>query len=441
MRTVVVIGGGAAGMMASIFAAREGSRVILLEKNEKLGKKIYITGKGRCNFTNDCERDVLMDSICHGSRFLFSAFSDFSPADVITFFESLGLKCKTERGGRVFPVSDHASDVTAALSREMKRLGVEVRLETEVKSIDLESDHVTETQVTEDIGDVTDARAQAIPAVKGVTLTDGSRIDTDAVIVATGGLSYPSTGSTGDGLKFAKSLGLSVTPQRPSLVPMETQEEDAARMQGLSLRNVSVQIRDGKKVLFDEFGEMMFTHFGVTGPLILSASARVGDKLLKKPLKLLIDLKPALEEKKLDERIVRDFAAASNKQLKNVLTGLYPTSMVPVMLERSGLSGDLPAREVTKVQRRTLVELTKALPFTLTGLRGFNEAIITSGGVSVREIKPDTMEVKKIRGLYFAGEVLDLDALTGGFNLQIAWATGRSAGMAAGQAAASPRKG
>lgn len=411
MRTVVVIGGGAAGMMAAIFAAREGSRVILLEKNEKLGKKIYITGKGRCNFTNDCERDVLMDSICHGSRFLYSAFSDFSPAEVISFFESLGLKCKTERGGRVFPVSDHASDVTAALSKEMKRLGVDVRLEREVKQVI-----------------VTDSSR-----VEAVVLSDNSRIEADAVIIATGGLSYPSTGSTGDGLRFAKALGLSVSPTRPSLVPIETSEVDAARMQGLSLRNVSVQVRDGKKVLFEEFGEMMFTHFGVTGPLILSASARVGDKLLKKPLKLLIDLKPALDEKKLDERFVRDLAAASNKQLKNVLTGIYPASLVPVMLERSGLGGDLPARDVTKTQRRELVSLTKALPFTLTGLRGFEEAIITAGGVSVREIQPNTMEAKKVRGLFFAGEVLDVDALTGGFNLQIAWASGRCAGMAAGK--------
>ncbi len=432
MKTVVVIGGGAAGMMAAIFAAREGSRVILLEKNEKLGKKIYITGKGRCNFTNECERDVLMDSIIHGSRFLYSAFSDFAPADVISFFESLGLKCKTERGGRVFPVSDHASDVTAALSREMKRLGVEVRLETEVKTVVMEAETVTEEKSDASNAGVSNSDA-GVSSVTGVVLSDGSRVHADAVIIATGGLSYPSTGSTGDGLCFAKTLGISVTDQRPSLVPMETLEEDAVRMQGLSLRNVSVQIRDGKKVLFEEFGEMMFTHFGVTGPLILSASARVGDKLLKKQLKLLIDLKPALDEKKLDERIVRDFAAASNKQLKNVLTGLYPSSMVPVMLERCGLDGNLPAREVTKAKRHELVTLTKALPFTLTRLRGFGEAIITAGGVSVREIKPDTMEAKKVHSLYFAGEVLDVDALTGGFNLQIAWATGRAAGRAAGR--------
>ena len=410
-------------MMAAVFAARSGSRVILLEKNEKLGKKIYITGKGRCNFTNNCDRDVLMENICTNSRFLYSAFSDFEPSDVITFFESLGLRCKTERGGRVFPASDHASDVTAVLEKELRRLGAEIRLNTGVKSILTKEIPLTEKEGT----------GTALCAA-GVITDKGEKIDADSVIVATGGLSYPSTGSTGDGLKFADSLGLTVTKTRPSLVPMETLEKDAAMMQGLSLKNVSIRIRKGKKVLFEDFGEMMFTHFGVTGPLILTASAKVGSALEAGPLTLLIDLKPALEEKKLDERLVREFTAASNRQLKNILPSLYPSSLVPVMLERSGLDGALPARDVTKEQRRTLAALTKALPFTLTRTRGFEEAIITAGGVNVRGIHPDTMESKKISRLYFAGEVLDVDALTGGFNLQIAWATGRCAGMAAGEA-------
>ena len=405
-------------MMSAVFAARSPGRVILLEKNEKLGKKIYITGKGRCNFTNNCERDVLMENICTNSRFLYSAFSDFAPSDVIAFFESLGLRCKTERGGRVFPESDHASDVTAALEKEMRRLGVEIRLKTGVKSI------LTKTREKDG--------AEAEVCAAGVITDKGEKIPADAVIVATGGLSYPSTGSTGDGLKFAGGLGLAVTKTRPSLVPMETLEDDAALMQGLSLRNVSIRIRDGKKVLFEDFGEMMFTHFGVTGPLILSASAKVGSTLEKRQLSLTIDLKPALDEKKLDERLIREFSSASNRQLKNILPSLYPSSLVPVMLKRSSLDGNLPAREVTKEQRRTLVSLTKALPFTLTGTRGFEEAIITAGGVNVRGIHPDTMEAKKVKELYFAGEVLDVDALTGGFNLQIAWATGRSAGIAAG---------
>ena len=407
-------------MMAAVFAARSGTRVILLEKNEKLGKKIYITGKGRCNFTNNCDRDVLMENICTNSRFLYSAFSDFEPSDVIGFFESLGLKCKTERGGRVFPASDHASDVTAVLEKEMRRLKVDIRLNTGVRSI-----------VTKEIA-LPDQETALCAA--GVITDKGEKIDADAVIVSTGGLSYPSTGSTGDGLKFAESLGLAVTKTRPSLVPMETLEKDAALMQGLSLKNVSIRIRDGKKVLFEDFGEMMFTHFGLTGPLILSASAKVGSTLEKRQLSLTIDLKPALDEKKLDERLIREFSSASNRQLKNILPSLYPSSLVPVMLARSGLDGAMPARDVTKEQRRNLAALTKALPFTLTRTRGFEEAIITAGGVNVRAVHPDTMESKKIKDLYFAGEVLDVDALTGGFNLQIAWATGRCAGIAAGKA-------
>lgn len=406
MSKVAVIGGGAAGMMAAISAAQHGHEVSLFEKNEKLGKKIYITGKGRCNLTNNCDVEELLQAVCTNRKFLYSAFYGFTSQDTIDFFENAGMKTKTERGNRVFPVSDHSSDVIAALSRTLRKSGVHVYLDTEVKRVQIDAEG----------------------CAAGVELSDGTKETTDAVIVATGGISYRTTGSTGDGYRFAQETGHTVTELSPSLVPMETEQMWAQKMQGLSLRNVEVTIFDGKKELYREFGEMMFTHFGVTGPLILTASCAVQKKLRVHPLQLFIDLKPALSEEQLDARILREFEAAKNKQFKNVLGTLFPAKMIPVMIERSGIPAEKAIHDISREERRQLIELTKRFPLTLTRLRDYNEAIITRGGVSVKDVNPTTMESKKVKGLYFAGEVLDLDAVTGGYNLQIAWATGHAAG-------------
>ena len=412
MSKVIVIGGGAAGMMAAIAAAEGGHQVTLLEKNEKLGKKIYITGKGRCNLTNNCEVEDLLQATCVNRKFLYSAFYGFTSQDTIEFFENSGMKTKTERGNRVFPVSDHSSDVILALNRRLKECGVRICLHTEAAGI------LTKESSGEKSG----------VCVCGVRKKDGTRLEADAVIVATGGLSYASTGSTGDGYRFAKELGLRVTECSPSLVPIETAEEWIPRLQGLSLRNVEVTILDGKKELYREFGEMLFTHYGVTGPLILTASSVIQKKLAGHPLAMRINLKPALTEEQLDARILREFEAAKNKQLKNVIGALYPAKLIPIMIERSGIPEEKPVHDISKEERRALVTLTREFSLTLTGLRDYNEAIVTRGGVSIREVNPTTMESKKAAGLYFAGEVLDLDAVTGGFNLQIAWSTGYAAG-------------
>lgn len=436
MSKVIVVGGGAAGMMAAVSAAESGHTVTLLEKNEKLGKKVYITGKGRCNLTNNCEVEELLTAVCVNRKFLYSAFYGFTSQDTIDFFEQSGMHTKTERGNRVFPVSDHASDVIAALSGRMKRSGVRVMLHTEVR--ELLTDPLPEAQ---NVCEVEEGEAaycgkgsrkkeeMQTRKITGVLLQDGKRMPADAVIVATGGLSYRTTGSTGDGYRFAEAVGHTVTECSPSLVPMETAEDWAMRLQGLSLRNVEVTILDGKRELYREFGEMMFTHYGVTGPLILTASSVVQKKLAAHPLTLRINLKPALTEEQLDARILREFEAAKNKQFKNVLGTLYPAKLIPVIIERSGIPEDRQVHDISKEERRGLVTLTRDFSLTLTGLRGYNEAIVTRGGVSIREVKPATMESKKVSGLYFAGEVLDLDAVTGGFNLQIAWSTGHAAGM------------
>ena len=409
MSNVIVVGGGAAGMMAAVFAARNGQNVQLLEKNEKLGKKLFITGKGRCNITNAADIEDLFTAVTSNPKFLYSGFYSFTNQQVIDFFEELGVKTKIERGERVFPVSDHSSDVIAALSRELKSLGVSVSLHTEVKELLCEQDKVC-----------------------GVLLTNGKKMKADAVIVATGGISYPSTGSTGDGYRFAKETGHRVTELLPSLVPMEVRQWYAKELQGLSLRNIEICITDGKKKLYEEFGEMLFTHYGVTGPVILSASSVVGKTLRKKELTLHIDLKPALSEEQLDKRILREFDANHNKQYKNSIDSLFPAKLKPVMIELSEIEPEKKVNEITKEERQRLVHLIKDFTMTLTGLRSYNEAIITKGGVSVKEIDPGTMESKKMKGLYFAGEVLDLDAMTGGYNLQIAWSTGYLAGINAG---------
>ena len=409
MSNVIVVGGGAAGMMAAVFAARNGQNVQLLEKNEKLGKKLFITGKGRCNITNAADIEDLFTAVISNPKFLYSGFYSFTNQQVIDFFEELGVKTKIERGERVFPVSDHSSDVIAAFSRELKLLGVSVSLHTEVRELLCEQDKVC-----------------------GVLLTNGKKMKADAVIVATGGISYPSTGSTGDGYRCAKETGHRVTELLPSLVPMEVRQWYAKELQGLSLRNIEIRITDGKKKLYEEFGEMLFTHYGVTGPVILSASSVVGKTLRKKELTLHIDLKPALSEEQLDKRILREFDANHNKQYKNSIDSLFPAKLKPIMIELSEIEPEKKVNEITKEERQRLVHLIKDFTMTLTGLRSYNEAIITKGGVSVKEIDPGTMESKKMKGLYFAGEVLDLDAVTGGYNLQIAWSTGYLAGINAG---------
>lgn len=417
-KNIIVIGGGAAGMIAAIAAAKEGCAVSLYEKNEKLGKKIFITGKGRCNVTNAGDMDELFGAVITNKKFMFSSFYGFTNEDMMQFLEDAGLHLKIERGKRVFPVSDHSSDVIAALERTLKKENVKVHFRKEVKSLNL---------VTEDDKTI----------CKGIFLEENGKktaIAADCVIVATGGMSYPSTGSTGDGYQWAQDAGLKVTALLPALVPFEAAElETVKSLQGLSLKNVEAAISNGKKELYRDFGEMLFTHFGVSGPLMLSASSFCAKAIGKTPLKLSIDLKPALTEEQLDERILRDFAEAKNKQFKNSLNHLYPAKLVPVIIERSGIDPDKQVNEITKEERRRLVQSTKALTFTLTGLRPFKEAIITQGGVDVKGINPSTMEAKKTENLYFAGEVLDVDAVTGGFNLQIAWSTGWSAGKAAAE--------
>lgn len=399
-------------MLAAVYAARQGMEVHLFEQNEKLGKKLFITGKGRCNFTNACQTEELFDAVLTNPRFLYSAIYGYTNYDVIDFFEQLGVSTKMERGGRMFPQSDHSSDIILAMEKEMRRLGVKIHLRTRVKTVWYE-------------------KTEEGMRAAGLVLENGSRIAGDAVLAATGGISYPSTGATGDGYRMAKEAGHQVTELLPSLVPMVTAEEYVPRMQGLSLKNVQLRIRDDRRIVFEEFGEMMFTHFGITGPLVLSASGKVGKLLKKSYLSAAIDLKPALTREQLDARLLREFSAAQNKQFKNVLPSLLPARMIPVMLEIGGIPGDKKIHEITRREREEFIDKVKAFPMTVTGLRGFQEAIITKGGVAVKEIDPRTMESRKVKGLYFAGEVLDLDALTGGYNLQIAWSTGHAAAMAA----------
>lgn len=409
MSKILVIGGGAAGMAAAIFAARNGNEVHLYEKNEKLGKKIYITGKGRCNVTNASDMDTLFASVMSNPKFLYSSFYSFTNEQVMDLFEELGVSLKVERGNRVFPVSDHSSDIIFALQREMQRQGVDICLHTEVKELIVEDN-----------------------VCKGLLLKNGKKVYGDACIVATGGISYQSTGSTGDGYRFAKNVGHKVTELLPALVPMEVKEWYAKELQGLSLRNVTATIYDGKKRVYEDFGEMLFTHFGVSGPLIISASSKVGKKLQKNPLTLSIDLKPALTKEQLDQRVLRDFEENRNKLFKNAIDKLFPAKLKPIMIELSGIPEDKKVNEISREERQRFVELIKDFRMTLTGLRGYNEAIITKGGISTKEVDPGTMESKLVKSLYFAGEVLDLDALTGGFNLQIAWSTGYLAGINAG---------
>ena len=408
MSEIIVIGGGAAGMMAAITAARRGAGVTLLEPNERLGKKLNITGKGRCNVTNDCDQETLMANIPGNGRFLYSALTRFTPQDAMAFFEALGVPLKVERGNRVFPVSDRSFDISGALERELRRLRVRI-LRERAAEITAEDGRVTGVQ------------------------TDRQHHPADAVVLATGGVSYPGTGSTGDGYAMAAALGHTIVPPRGSLVPLESGDADCAAMQGLSLRNVEATVLNGKnKPVFREFGEMLFTHFGVSGPLMLSASAHLR-RWDKEQYTLSIDLKPALDEQKLDARILRDVGENPNRDMANILSGLVHRSMVPVLLRRLALPEGEKANSLTKEQRRALVQELKHFTVSLTGPRPVAEAIVTAGGVKVGDVVPGTMASKLAEGLYFAGEILDVDAYTGGFNLQIAWATGYLAGLSAAE--------
>ena len=407
-KKIVVIGGGAAGMMAAISAAEQGARVTLLEPNERLGKKLNITGKGRCNVTNHTDRDGLLANIPHNGKFLYSAFSNFSSTDTMSFFEALGVPLKTERGNRVFPVSDCAFDVSAALERRLKGLRVSVI-----------RDQAAELEICE-------GTMQGVVGERG-------RYPAEAVILATGGVSYPATGSTGDGYRMAAQAGHSVTPLQGSLVPLQgiiAAGIPCVRLQGLSLRNVSLIVYENNKKIYTDFGELLFTHFGVSGPLVLSASAHMRH-FDKKSYRLEIDLKPALDEQQLDKRLLTDFTKYANHDFQNALDDLLPQKLIPVVIELSGIPGRQKVHDLTREQRQALLRILKHFPVEISAPCPVQDAIVTSGGVSVREVDPKTMGSKRVKGLYFAGEILDTDAYTGGFNLQIAWSTGRLAGQSA----------
>lgn len=408
MNEIIVIGGGAAGLMAAIRAAECGAGVHIIEPNERLGKKVNITGKGRCNVTNDTDLDGLMQNIPRNGRFLYSAFAEWSSRDTMAFFEACGVPLKVERGNRVFPVSDSAFDITDALKRQ-------------VKSHNIRWVHDRAVSVVTEEG-----RVSAVKGEKGT-------YPCTAAIIATGGISYPGTGSTGDGYRMAEELGHTVVEPKASLVPLVSPDPDCGAMQGLALKNVELTVLNQKnKTVFREFGEMLFTHFGLSGPLILSASAHLRD-WEKNSYRVSIDLKPALDEQKLETRILRDIAESPNKDFEKIAAGLVHRSMVPVILKRLEIPGTLKANSVTREQRRALVQLLKHFEIAVSGTRSVSEAIITTGGIKVGEVQPGTMESKLVSGLYFAGEVLDVDAYTGGFNLQIAWATGHLAGQSAAQ--------
>ena len=412
MKNVCIIGGGAAGLMAAYAAAKNGHKAILFEKNEKLGKKIYITGKGRCNFTNDVSPDEFSQNIVRGEKFLRGAIYTFSPQKAISFFEEYGLSVKIERGNRAFPTSDHASDVTKTLEKACKSVGVEIRLNEKVKKI------CQKESAMSNIGIM--SRVVELQTEKG-------KYPCDVAIVATGGLSYPSTGSTGDGYVFASELGHSVTDLKCGLCGLNTKDDFCKDLQGLTLKNVSFCVKSGNKTVFEELGEMLFTHFGISGPIVLSASSLI-NRLPMENITAYIDLKPALDEQTLDKRLLRDFEKYKNKRIANGLVELLPQNLIPTILSLCKIPQEKAVNAITKAERVALVKILKGLPIKISGLRGFNEAIITSGGVALSEINPKTMESKKVSGLKFCGEVLDVDAFTGGFNMQIAFATGYAAG-------------
>lgn len=440
MDQIIVIGGGAAGMMAALAAAEDGKQVLLIERNEKLGKKLFITGKGRCNVTNACDMEGLFANVCNNEKFLYSAFYSYDNHSVMELLEKAGCPLKVERGDRVFPVSDHSSDVIGVLNRELQKRKVQILYNTRVTDIGTEEVVPMEADVT-DKAVLTSSKEEQKPdkyakkeknkqdrKITNVTLDNGKVLKAKSVIICTGGKSYPTTGSTGDGYTFAEHTGHKLTAIKPALVPLNCQEQWCRDLMGLSLRNVSLRLVNGKKELYNSFGEMLFTHFGITGPLVLSASSYYMKAKKSGETYAYIDLKPALTPEQLDKRLLRDFEENKNKQFRNSLAGLFPGKLIPVMIELSGISPEKKVNEIAKAERLHFGQLIKNLPLTVIGTRDFAEAIITQGGVSVKDVNPSTMESKKVSGLFFAGEVLDVDAMTGGFNLQIAWSTGYLAG-------------
>ena len=412
---VIVIGGGPAGMMAAITAAERGNEVLIIEKNSTFGKKLLITGKGRCNITSSLYMSEFIKNTPGNGMFLYSAFQNYTNTDIIEFLRKQGLEVKEERGNRIFPVTDKSIDVLNCFEKRIKELNIKYMLNTTVEKILIKNYEVLGLKTNREI------------------------IQANKIILATGGKSYPLTGSTGDGYRIASELGHKITPIRPSLVPLEIYErEECKKLQGLSLKNVKIKIEEDKKVIYEDFGEMIFTHFGISGPTILSGSAHlvryknIDEKLKNKNIKLSIDLKPALTEEQLDDRILRDFKEFKNKQFKHSLDKLLPQKMIPVIIEQSKIEPEKRVNEVTKEERKRLITLLKNFEITIKGFRPVEEAIITSGGINIKEINPKTMESKLIKGLYFAGEIIDVDAYTGGFNLQIAYSTGYTAGMHCG---------
>lgn len=425
MKDIIVVGGGAAGMMAAAAASQSGAAVTLLEKNEKLGKKLYITGKGRCNVTNNSDTDNLLLNVISNPKFLYSAFYTFDSHMLMQFFENNELKLKTERGGRVFPASDKSSDVIKTMAKVLKERNVKIYLNTCVTDI------IIEDGICKGVKAVCNDNSARTKDANN-RMKKSIILDSDAVIIATGGLSYPSTGSTGDGYRFAKDMGHTIKECRPSLVPINIKEKYIKELQGLSLRNVNLSVIKGKKILYDEQGEMLFTHFGISGPLVLTAGCYIQEKDLPS-VRILIDLKPALTKEQLDERILRDFSECKNCNFKNSLGKLLPTKIIPVIVRLSGIDADKKVNSITRDERGRLAALIKGFEMTPVSFRDYDEAIITKGGVSVKDINPATMESKKTAGIYFAGEVADVDALTGGYNLQIAWSTGYLAGISASE--------
>lgn len=411
MKKVIVIGGGAAGMMAAISASRGDNQVLLLERNEKLGKKLFITGKGRCNVTTACAPEEFLSSVKSNPRFLYSSFARFNNEDMIRFLNENGLKTKVERGRRVFPVSDHSSDVIAVLRRVCEKQRVEIRYRARAVKI------------------LTDEQKNRFVSV---VLENGEIIPGDALILAAGGNSYTSTGSDGDGARLAASLGHTIRPAEPSLVPFVMKETWCRDLMGLTMKNISIKVKNGKKNIYEGFGELLFTHFGVSGPLVLTASTCLGKyqkPLREGKLRLILDCKPALTEDILERRFLNEFDMWKNKNISKVIEQMLPKKMVPVFLETAGIPSDKKVRDITKQERKRMVSLMKGMELHIRDVRGFDEAIVTRGGVHVKEVSPATMESKIIENLYFAGEVLDLDAVTGGYNLQIAWSTGYTAGL------------
>jgi len=406
---ICVVGGGPAGMMAAITAAKNGSAVTLLEKNEKLGKKLYITGKGRCNLTNNCTRDEFMENVNGNARFMFSSFSALNPQDLMTWFEERGVPLVTERGRRVFPESQKSSDILRCLDRECHRVGVEVRLNAEVESLIVEGDRVV-----------------------GVHLAHGRDVYCDEVILATGGLSYPVTGSTGDGMRWADQLGHRIKKTRPGLVPLKLSDIWVPTLQGLSLKNVALKVKRGKKQIFSDLGEMMFTHYGITGPLVLTLSSLVeaedeGEMIFH------LDLKPGMTDKELQEKLIRECAQEPERSVRNMLAKRMPSRLAPVVAQLANVTDQKPSHQLTREERNRIVMIMKDMQLHYSGTMPYAEAVITRGGVDVRDIHPATMASRKMQGLYFAGEMMDVDAFTGGYNLQIAFSTGYAAGLAAAQ--------